>query len=121
MRWAERRCTDDGMITVELVAVLPVLVLITGVLLSAILLVGEQIRVQDAASEAARWYSRGDMTHAHAALAALGTGAAVQVTRSGADLRVTVNRQAHLFARWLPAMHVSGTAVTAAEPTGQSP
>lgn len=109
------------MVTVELVAVLPVLVLITGVLLSAILLVGEQIHVQDAASEAARWYSRGDTIHAQAALASLGTGAAVQVTRSGADVRVTVTRQAHLFARWLPTMRVTGTAVAAVEPTAQSP
>ena len=122
MRWGKARRGDDGMVTVELVAVLPVLLLITAVLLSAIVVVGERIRVQDAAREAARLYARGDAAHARAAVTtSLGAGAAVDVVRSGGDVRVTVIGRAHLFAHWTPALSVSGTAVSALEPTGQSP
>ena len=121
MRWGERRRPDDGMVTVELVAVLPVLLLITGVLLSAILLVGQRIRVEDAAAEAARLYARGDAMHAREAISSLTPGAVVDVSRSGADIRVRVTRPVHVFAHWLPGTSVTGSAVAVLEPAGPSP
>lgn len=121
MRWADDRPRDAGMVTVELAAALPVLVLIAGVLLSGIVVLGESTRVQDAAGEAARLYARGDTTNAHAAVASLAPGSSVDVTRSGADVQVTVTRPVHLFAHWLPAVRVTGRAVSVVEPTGQSP
>lgn len=121
MRWGDRQRRDDGMVTVELVAVLPVLLLVTGVLLSAILLVGQRIRVQDAAAEAARLYARGDTAHAREAVASLASGATVEVSRSGPDVRVRVSCPVPAFARWLPGASVTGTAVSVLEPTGQGP
>jgi Flp pilus assembly protein TadG len=109
------------MVTVELVAVLPVLLLITAALFSAVVLLGDRIRMQDAAGEAARLFARGDAAHARAAVTTLAAGAALDVSRSGSDVRVTVTRHEHLFARWLPAVRVTGTAISAVEPTIQGP
>ena len=56
------RPSEDGMVTAEAAAVLPSLVLLLAMGLTAVLTVGAQLKLVDAAREAARVAARGDST-----------------------------------------------------------
>jgi Flp pilus assembly protein TadG len=110
------RRVDGGMVTVELAACLPVLVLLLAVALSAVGVVGAQVRVQDAAREAARAAARGDSAHALDLARVAAPGASVVVRSQDGDVVVTARLRAHLLASWLPVIWVSSAAVAAHEP-----
>lgn len=112
---------DRGMVTAELAASLPVLVLVLAVTLSAIVVGGDRVRAQDAAREAARAVARGDRATASRLAAAAAPGASLRVTTSGDQVVAVTRLRVHLLARWLPAVTVTERAVAAVEPTGASP
>lgn len=121
LRRRHRSRGDDGMATVELVAALPVLILITGALLSALVVIGDRVQVQDAAREAARLAARGDSAHAHAAASELAPGVSIDIGTVADEVRVRATRRAHLLVGWLPPITITATAVAAVEPSGHSP
>jgi Flp pilus assembly protein TadG len=112
---------DRGMVTAELAACLPVLLLVLAVALSAVAIGADRVRVQDAAREAARAAARGDRPAAARLVSAMAPGASVRLTTSGADVVAVARLRVHLLAHWLPAVTVSERAVAEVEPTGASP
>jgi len=69
-RWADRVAGEAGTVTAELATVLPAVVLVLGCCLGAVQVVGQQVRLTDAAADAARALSRGDTPDQVAALVA---------------------------------------------------
>ena len=115
MRSDEQR--DAGMVTAELAACLPVLVLVLAFALGAVSVAGDRVRVADAARELARAAARGD-PDAGARLAQVAApGAAVEVNTSGARVIAVVRLRVHVVAAWLPAVTVSERAVAEVEPS----
>lgn len=118
-------CGDDGadrgMVTAELAACLPVLVLVLAVALSAVSVTGARVRVQDAAREAARASARGDPAVAVELAQRAAPGVQVSVTTSGDQVVAVATLQEHLLASWLPAVTITERAVAAVEPSGASP
>jgi hypothetical protein len=55
-RWRQ----ENGSVTAEFAAVMPAVVLVLGCCLGAVQVVGEQVRLTDAAADAARALARGD-------------------------------------------------------------
>ncbi len=91
-RWAERAhgaCgsqlrSEKGGVTAEFAAALPAVVLVLGCCLGAVQIVGEHIRLTDAAADASRALSRGDDDQRVRALVGeLVPGASLAVTRRG--------------------------------------
>lgn len=107
---------DDGMVTAELAACLPVLVLLLAVALSTVSVASVRVRAQDAAREAARAAARGDPGSAGALARAAAPGAQVAVSVSGEDVTATARVQAHLLVPFLPGVTVTESAVAAREP-----
>lgn len=105
------------MVTAELAACLPVLVLVLAVALSAVSVAGARVRVADAAREVARSAARGDPAAGIRVVEAGTPGAAVQLTTSADRVTAVVRLQVHVLATWLPAVTVSERAVAAAEPS----
>ncbi|MDT4934568.1 MAG: hypothetical protein QOK11_2460 [Pseudonocardiales bacterium] len=112
---------DGGMVTAELAACLPVLVLLLAVALSAVSVAGVRVRALDAAREAARAAARGDPAAAHRLAASAAPGAAVAIDVSDGQVVAVATVQAHPFARWLPAITVTERAVAAVEPSASPP
>jgi Tfp pilus assembly protein FimT len=56
-RWADR---DRGSVTAELAVALPAVALVLALCLSAVVVVGRQVRLTDAAADAARALGRGE-------------------------------------------------------------
>lgn len=116
-----RRRSQGGAVTAELALGLPLLLAVTVGLVWLLVVGVAQVRVVDAAREAARASARGDPTGAaaSAALRVAPMGAHVQVTSSGDDVRVVVSAEVDgpggLFA-FLPGVRVVGEAVAAREP-----
>ncbi len=108
---------DSGMATAELVACLPVLVLLLAFALSVVSIGGVQVRAQDAAGEVARAAARGDMATARRLAAEAAPGSTVAVSMSSEQVTAVVRVHAHLLASWLPAVTITERAVAAAEPT----
>lgn len=104
------------MVTAELAACLPVLVLVLGVAISAVSVAGERVRVHDAAREAARAAARGDGAAARDLGRAAAPHASVVVTRTGATVVAVATARVRLLAGWLPAVTVTERAVAACEP-----
>jgi Flp pilus assembly protein TadG len=117
-----RRLRDErGMVTAELAAALPILVILLAVALTAVSAAGQRVRTQDAAREAARAAARGDTATAQHLAAQIGpSGAAVSIARSGGRVTARVTVTMHPLGGWLPAMTVSESAVAAAEPDAES-
>ncbi|MDT4911252.1 MAG: hypothetical protein QOC66_380 [Pseudonocardiales bacterium] len=109
------------MVTAELAACLPVLVLILAVALTAVSAVGVRVRVQDAAREAARAAARGDQMAARELAARAAPGAVLTITRDSANVVAVVRGRVHPLGGWLPAVTVTERAVAAIEPQGGSP
>jgi hypothetical protein len=84
---------ETGMVTAELAVVLPALILVLAVALSALGLVVDQVRCVDAATAAARAAARGDSTAAVHAVAARSapSGSSVATTVGGGLVTVTVS------------------------------
>jgi Flp pilus assembly protein TadG len=109
------------MVTAELAACLPVLVLILAVALTAVSAVGARVRLQDAAREAARAAARGDDAAARRLAAQAAPGSRLTLTAESGDVLAVVRAQVHPLGRWLPAFSITERAVAAVEPTGASP
>ena len=118
---SERRSRDGGMVTAELAACLPVLVLVLAAALTAVSVVAARVRAQDAAREAARAGARGDVAAAHRLAGESAPGASLQLAASATEVVATVREQVHPLGGWLPAFTVTERAVAAAEPTGRGP
>lgn len=116
MRSSARPGRDDGMVTAELAAALPVLMILLGVALAAVAVAGQRVRAADAAREAARAAARGDPSAASRLAAEAAPGAVVMISRSGERVVAQVTVAVHPMGGWLPAVHVVERAVAAAEP-----
>ena len=108
---------DAGMATAELVACLPVLMLLLAFALSVVSIGGDRVRAQDAAREAARAAARGDVGAAHRLSADAAPGSTVTIATSDADVTAVVHLRARLFVDWLPSVEITERAVAANEPT----
>lgn len=106
------------MVTVELAAALPVLMLLLGVALAAVSVAGQRVRAADAAREAARAAARGDSATALRLAGDAAPGAAVSISRSGDRVTARVRIAVHPMGGWLPAVQIAEQAVAAAEPDG---
>jgi Flp pilus assembly protein TadG len=104
------------MVTAELAACLPVLMLVLAVAVSAVSVAGVRVRTQDAAREAARAAARGDPGQAARLAQLAAPGAMVQVSTRGDEVVAVATVVAHPLADWLPAVTVSERAVAAKEP-----
>jgi Flp pilus assembly protein TadG len=109
------------MVTAELAACLPVLVLILAVALTAVSAVGVRVRLQDAAREAARAAARGDSAAAAELAARAAPGTALTITSDATNVVAVVRGQVHPLGGWLPALEVTERAVAAVEPKAGSP
>jgi Flp pilus assembly protein TadG len=112
---------DRGMVTAELAACLPVLVLVLAVAVSAVTVAGVRVRVQDAAREAVRAAARGDPGRAGQLAQQAAPGVAVDITIRGDEVVAVARITVHPLASWLPALTVSERAVAAVEPSAASP
>jgi Flp pilus assembly protein TadG len=104
------------MVTAEMAAAMPVLMILLGVALSAVSVAGQRVRAADAAREAARAAARGDPATRSRLAARVAPGAAVSISRSGDQVVASVRVAVHPMGGWLPALHVVEQAVAAAEP-----
>jgi hypothetical protein len=109
------------MVTAELAAALPVLVLVLAVAITAVGAVAARVRVLDAAREAARVAARGDAAAAMRVAHELAPGARVTLRRSGSLVVASVHARLHPFGSWLPGTTVDGRAVAELEPRAASP
>ena len=105
------------MVTAELAACLPVLVLVLAVVVSAVSVAGVRVRAQDAAREAARAAARGDPGQARRLAQSAAPGASVAVSTDGDEVVAVARVTAHPLARWLPSLTVTERAVAAVEPS----
>src|SRR4051794_10663840 len=113
---------DGGMVTAELAACLPVLVLVLGVAISAVAVMAERVRLQDAAREAARAAGRGDQAVARRLADQAAPGARVTIAaESGSTVVAVASARVHPLGGWLPAVTVTERCVAAQEPRGASP
>ncbi len=104
------------MVTAELAAALPVLMILLGVALSAVSVAGQRVRAADAAREAARAAARGDTATGSRLAMRAAPGAAVSISRSGNQVVARVRIAVHPMGALLPAVHVVEQAVAATEP-----
>jgi hypothetical protein len=109
------------MVTAELAACLPVLVLVLAVALTAVAGAGERVRLQDAAREAARLAARGDTARARDVAAQVAPGAQLRLSVEGDDVTARMSATVHPLTDLLPALHLDEQAVAAVEPVGASP
>lgn len=109
------------MVTAELAACLPVLVLVLGVAVSAVSVADARVRVHDAAREAARAAARGDPAAGRRLALQEAPGVSVDVHTSGGDVIALARLRVHPLAHWLPALTVAERAIAAAEPTDAPP
>ncbi len=106
------------MVTAEIAVALPALVALLAVLLTAVDVVGGQLRCIDAAREAARGAARGEPPAAVRSLAdrSAPPGAEVGVTEDVGQVSVRVRATVRPLGGLLPAFPVDGTAVALREP-----
>jgi Flp pilus assembly protein TadG len=109
------------MVTAELAACLPVLVLMLAVALSAVSVAGVRVRAQDAAREAARAAARGDRGQARLLARQAAPGVALDITTQGEEVIAVARVSVHPLAGWLPGLTVTERSIAAVEPTAASP
>ena len=115
--FARRAARDGGMVTAELAACLPVLVLLLAVAVSVVSVGDQRVRATDAAREAARAAARGvDTADALALARQAAPGADVAVTVSGGQVVATAIIRTRLPLPFLPQVTVTERAVAAREP-----
>ena len=104
------------MVTAELAACLPVLILLLGVALSAVSVASARLRAQDAAREAARSAARATSSTTGGPGGVQVPGAMVSVTSDGTLVRAAAQVSVHLLVPFLPPVTVTERAVAAREP-----
>jgi hypothetical protein len=104
------------MVTAELAACLPVLMILLAAASTAVLLAGERVRAADAAREAARAAARDDVAVGAQLAAAAAPGGSLTISRSGDRVEARVRVVVHPIGGWLPGMTVVERAVAAREP-----
>jgi hypothetical protein len=109
------------MVTAELAASLPVLMLVLAIALTAVTGVAARVRVQDAAREAARAAARGDRITALRLAREAAPGARTVLARDGPVVVIEVRARVHPLGGWLPGFAVSARAVAEVEPNAGSP
>jgi hypothetical protein len=109
------------MVTAELAACLPVLVLILGVVLTAVSAVAVRVRLEDAAREAARAAARGDDGAGHRLAEQSAPGARLTVHTGAGQVEAVATTSVHPLGGWLPGFSVTERAVATLEPQGASP
>jgi Flp pilus assembly protein TadG len=120
-RRLDRRRVDRGAVTAEAAAVLPVLVAVTLLMVWLVSVATAQVRVVDAAREAARQAARGepDAVAVRSGAEVAPAGATISVTRSADHVRVTavaeVQGPGAVFA-YLPGLTVQAETVAVREP-----
>lgn len=83
-RWGKRLVGDSGSVTAEFAVALPAVVLVLACCLGAVQVVAQQVRMTDAAADAARSLARGDDPARAARLVRHSLGSAeLQTHRSG--------------------------------------
>ena len=111
---------DTGMVTAELVVVLPAIVLALLFGLAAVSAMTTRMRCADAAAVGARLAARGESTATVVAAArrAAPAGAVVHLESTSGTVQVTVSTRAPLLpaGSWLPTIEVSGRFVQDREP-----
>jgi hypothetical protein len=120
MRSSWRR-GDRGMVTAELAACLPVLVLVLAVALTAVSAVAARAGLQDAAREAARAAARGDPSAARRLATEAAPSGQLTLVSRGADVIAVVRARLHPMGGVLPGLTLVERAVAAREPTGVPP
>ena len=105
------------MVTAELAAALPVLVLLLAVVLSAVRVASIRVRAQDAAREAARAAARGDPAAVARLLRATAPGTSVRWEIRGDRVTAVAVARTRLPVPFLPAVTVTERAVAAREPS----
>jgi hypothetical protein len=112
------------MVTAELAASLPVLMIILAVALAAVSIGGTRVRAQDAAGLVARAAARGDSAEGQRLFSETApSGASVDVSVDATDVTVIVRTVVRPLGGWLGSYTVLERAVAAAEPdvAGSSP
>ena len=109
------------MVTAELAAGLPVLVLLLGFAISVVQVAGARVRVADAAREAARAAARGDDGTARALAQEYAAGSALTITTGVERVDAVATLVVRPFGSMLPAITVSERAVAAIEPLPGAP
>lgn len=104
------------MVTAELAACLPVLVLLLAVALSAASVASVRIRAQDAAREAARAAARGDTASARSLARTSAPGVQLRLMTTGDEITAVASVRVRLPVPFLPAVTVDERAVAAREP-----
>ena len=105
------------MVTAELAACLPVLMLVLGVALTAVAVAAARVRTQDAAREAARAAGRGDDPAAHRLAVEVAPGSRLFLARDSSTVVATVRSRVHPLGGWLPPITVTERCVAAVEPS----
>jgi len=105
---------DAGMVTAELAACLPVLVLLLAVALSVVSVGSARLRAQDAAREAARAAARSD--DGARVASEIAPGVHIQLSGSGTTVRAVATLRAQLLVPFLPSVDVTEQAVASREP-----
>jgi hypothetical protein len=112
------------MVTAELAASLPVLMVILAVALTAVSIGGTRVRAEDAAGLVARAAARGDTAQGQRLFTQTApAGATVEVAAEGAEVTATVRSVVRPLGGWLGSYTVIERAVAATEPqvAGVSP
>jgi hypothetical protein len=104
------------MVTLELAACLPALVMIVAALLGVLAVGSGEVRAQDAAREAARAAARGAPAEGIALATAQAPGARVDLSTSGDVVTARTSLDVRLLVGWLPPVVVRASAVAAVEP-----
>jgi hypothetical protein len=108
------------MVTAELAAALPMLVIFVAVALAAVSVSGQRVRAHDAAREAARAAARGDLAGARRYGELTAPGASITITKLADRVTAQARLVVHPLARWLPSVTVVERAVAAVEPSADS-
>jgi Flp pilus assembly protein TadG len=111
------------MVTAETAVVLPVLLMVLAGAVSALIVVGAQLRCVDAAREGARAAARGDGDAAVTAIVARSgpAGARVRIATGTDDIAVTVSADVAPLGPVPLHVRVSSRAVSAREPSAGDP
>jgi Flp pilus assembly protein TadG len=104
------------MVTAELAAALPVLMLLVTVGLSAVSVSSARVRAADAACEAARAAARGDPARGRQLAGATAPGVEVALSSVDGTVVAIATLRVRPFGGRLPAITLSERAVAAAEP-----
>lgn len=112
------RCgSDSGMVTAEIAVAIPALMLLLAAALTAIMVIGGQLRCVDAAREAARALARDEPpTVAHSLARQVAPGASLSSSTAGDRVTAEVRARIRPLGGVLPTFTVHAEAVALHEP-----